>query len=233
MFAAARAPLRRVAAAARQASQSAARQMSAVRAAPASRSVAFGAAALATTALAGFAYTTSTNAPVEAAASTIPIAGVKGTTTERTFIAVKPDGVQRGLVGEVISRFERRGYKLVGLKLVVPSKALVEQHYGDLKGRPFFNGLVEYMSNGKAPVVGMVWQGKDVIRQGRKLLGATNPLDSEPGTLRADYCTAVGRNCFHGSDSHESATTEISLWFGEKAVFDWKQALEPWIASDN
>ncbi|KAJ3085582.1 hypothetical protein HK102_014027 [Quaeritorhiza haematococci] len=159
-------------------------------------------------------------------------AGVKGG-IERTFIAVKPDGTQRGLVGEIISRFERKGYKLVAIKAIVPSRDLAEKHYEDLKGRPFFSGLVNYMTSGAAPVIAMVWEGKDVIRQGRRIIGATNPLESAPGTIRADFCISVGRNIIHGSDSFESASKEIGLWFNSKEVYDWEYANAQWITADN
>ncbi|KAL7751326.1 nucleoside diphosphate kinase Ndk1 [Sorochytrium milnesiophthora] len=197
------------------------------------RGKAMGTVAAASTLLfAGYSMYTAKATPLESAPQTLPPAGVKGTATERTFIAVKPDGVQRGLVGEVIRRFEDRGYKLVGLKLLVPSRQLAEKHYEDLKDKPFFSGLVNYMTNGKAPVVAMVWQGQDVIRQGRRMIGATNPLQAEPGTIRADYCITIGRNIIHGSDSYESAETEISLWFG-KDVVNWTQAADEWITSNN
>ncbi|KAJ1982210.1 nucleoside diphosphate kinase Ndk1 [Dimargaris xerosporica] len=165
--------------------------------------------------------------------SRTPVAGIKGSNQERTFIAVKPDGVQRGLVGDVIRRFEARGYKLVGLKLLVPSKKLAEKHYEDLSNKPFYKGLVDYMTNGKAPVVAMVWEGPDVIRQGRKMLGATNPLDAAPGTIRSDYCTSIGRNIIHGSDSFDSALKEITLWFNENEVHDWTPANVEWVISAN
>ncbi|KND02476.1 uncharacterized protein SPPG_02937 [Spizellomyces punctatus DAOM BR117] len=152
---------------------------------------------------------------------------------ERTFIAIKPDGTQRGLVANVIERFERKGYKLVGIKAIVPSKALAEEHYADLKGRPFFAGLVSYMTSGSAPVIAMVWEGKDVIRQGRRIIGATNPLEAQPGTIRGDYCISVGRNIIHGSDSFESAEKEIALWFGKSEVFNWEFANAEWVTSDN
>ncbi|KAI8639507.1 nucleoside diphosphate kinase [Parasitella parasitica] len=162
-----------------------------------------------------------------------PIAGVKGTFSERTFIAIKPDGVQRGLVGKVISRFEERGYKLVGLKALAPSKELAEQHYDDLKARPFFSGLVKYMTSG-TPVIAMVWEGKDVIKQGRQMIGATNPLESAPGTIRGQYCISVGRNIIHGSDSFESAEKEIGLWFGKAGeLVEWTPANVEWVQSDN
>ncbi|KAI8892204.1 nucleoside diphosphate kinase [Globomyces pollinis-pini] len=131
--------------------------------------------------------------------------------SERTYIMVKPDGVERGLVGEIIKRFEQKGYKLCALQLLHPSKEHLEQHYGDLKSKPFFPKLVAYMLSG--PVVGMVWQGKGVVLTGRKLLGETNPLASLPGTIRGDFCIDVGKNICHGSDSVESAENEIALWF--------------------
>ena len=131
--------------------------------------------------------------------------------TERSFIAIKPDGVQRGLVGEIIGRFERKGFKLVGLKQLVPSRALAEQHYGVHKDRPFFAGLVEFITSG--PVVGMVWEGDGVIASARKIIGATKPLESEPGTIRGDLAINIGRNVIHGSDAPETAEFEIALWF--------------------
>ncbi|CEJ01159.1 hypothetical protein G6F70_004336 [Rhizopus microsporus] len=169
--------------------------------------------------------------PVSADAK--PIAGVKGTLTERTFIAIKPDGVQRGLVGKIISRFEERGYKLVGLKAIVPPRELAEKHYEDLSSRPFFKGLVDYMTSG-TPVIAMVWEGKDVVKQGRAMIGATNPLESAPGTIRGQYAISVGRNIIHGSDSFESAEKEISLWFGKAGeLVDWTPANAEWVQSDN
>ncbi|KAJ2039081.1 nucleoside diphosphate kinase Ndk1 [Coemansia sp. S155-1] len=164
----------------------------------------------------------------------IPIHGVPGTPKERTFIAVKPDGVQRGLISDIIARFERRGYKLVGLKLLVPSKALANEHYADLSKKPFFAGLVDYMTNGKAPVIGMVWEGPAVIKQGRVMLGATDPTAAGPGTIRGDYCLTIGRNICHGSDSAESAEKEIGLWFGGKGeIVNWTANNDEWVVSDN
>ncbi|KAK6263252.1 hypothetical protein QUC31_009068 [Theobroma cacao] len=130
---------------------------------------------------------------------------------ERTFIAIKPDGVQRGLISEIISRFERKGFKLVAIKILVPSKEFAQQHYDDLKERPFFSGLCEFLSSG--PVVAMVWEGEGVIKYGRKLIGATDPQKSEPGTIRGDLAVVVGRNIIHGSDGPETAKNEINLWF--------------------
>ncbi|PVV00488.1 hypothetical protein BB560_005128 [Smittium megazygosporum] len=146
--------------------------------------------------------------------------------TERTYIMVKPDGVERGLVGEIIKRFEAKGYQLCALELMQPSKDLLEQHYRDLASKPFFPKLVAYMSSG--PVVGMVWQGKEVVKTGRKMLGATNPLESAPGTIRGDFCVDVGQNLCHGSDSVESAEREIALWFPRGAA-SWTRRFDSFI----
>lgn len=124
---------------------------------------------------------------------------------------IKPDGVQRGLVGQIIGRFEKRGFFLRALKQVLPTEQLLRQHYSDLAEKPFFPKLLQYMLMG--PVVCMVWEGKGVVATGRKMLGETNPLNSAPGTIRGDFCIDVGRNICHGSDSVESAKKEIALWF--------------------
>ena len=146
---------------------------------------------------------------------------------ERTFIMIKPDGVQRSLIGQIISRFEKRGYALVGMKMVRPSKEHFEAHYSDLKGLPFFPKLLNYMLMG--PVVAMIWQGTDAVAQGRKLLGATKPLDSAPGTIRGDFCISVGRNICHGSDSVASANKEIAHWFTEAEITDYERTMNTWI----
>ncbi|GES65711.1 nucleoside diphosphate kinase [Aspergillus terreus] len=147
--------------------------------------------------------------------------------TEQTFIAVKPDGVQRGLIGPIITRFQNRGFKLAAMKLVSPEKSLLEQHYADLSSKPFFPGLISYMLSG--PVCAMVWEGKDVVKTGRAILGATNPLASAPGTIRGDYAIDVGRNVCHGSDSVESAQKEIALWFKKEELQTYKLAQHAWI----
>nr|WIM01435.1 nucleoside diphosphate kinase [Limnephilus flavicornis] len=146
---------------------------------------------------------------------------------ERTFIMIKPDGVQRGLVGKIIKRFEAKGFKLVALKFVWPSEELLKNHYADLSARPFFPGLVKYMGSG--PVVPMVWEGLNAVKTGRVMLGATNPADSAPGTIRGDLCIQVGRNILHGSDSVEAAKKEIALWFTEKEVVGWTPANDGWV----
>ncbi|KAA8894675.1 nucleoside diphosphate kinase [Sphaerosporella brunnea] len=148
-------------------------------------------------------------------------------TSEQTFIAIKPDGVQRGLIGPIISRFEQRGFKLVAIKLTAPGREHLEKHYSDLAGKPFFPGLIEYMNSG--PICAMVWEGRDVVKTGRVLLGATNPLASAPGTIRGDYAIDVGRNVCHGSDSVESAQKEIALWFSEGERVSWTQAIHNWV----
>ncbi|GKB35915.1 nucleoside diphosphate kinase III, chloroplastic/mitochondrial [Tanacetum coccineum] len=145
---------------------------------------------------------------------------------ERTFIAIKPDGVQRGLISEIISRFERKGYKLVAIKLVVPSKSFAGKHYNDLKDRPFFNGLCNFLSSG--PVLAMVWEGEGVITYGRKLIGATDPQKSEPGTIRGDLAIVVGRNIIHGSDGPETAKNEINLWFKPEELTSYTSNQEKW-----
>ncbi|KAJ0612054.1 Nucleoside diphosphate kinase [Helianthus annuus] len=145
---------------------------------------------------------------------------------EQTFIMIKPDGVQRGLVGEIIGRFEKKGFTLKGLKLLTVDQAFAEKHYADLSAKPFFNGLVEYIISG--PVVAMVWEGKNVVTTGRKIIGATNPAESAPGTIRGDFAIDIGRNVIHGSDAVESAKKEIGLWFPE-GVANWSSSLHPWI----
>ncbi|NEP00925.1 MAG: nucleoside-diphosphate kinase [Symploca sp. SIO2E9] len=146
---------------------------------------------------------------------------------ERTFIMIKPDGVQRKLVGEVVRRFEVKGFTLVGLKLMKVSKELAEKHYDVHKERPFFAGLIEFITSG--PVVAMVWEGDGVVASARKIIGATNPLSAEPGTIRGDYGVTVGRNLIHGSDAIETAKNEINLWFQEEELVNWQPTLTPWL----
>jgi nucleoside-diphosphate kinase len=145
---------------------------------------------------------------------------------EQTYIMVKPDGVQRGLVGQIIARFERKGFKLVGLKLFSPPREHLENHYADLSKKGFFKGLIEYMLSG--PVCCMVWEGMNAVTEGRKMLGATKPADSALGTIRGDFCIDVGRNLCHGSDAVESAQHEIALWFPE-GLINWSAHSGPWV----
>lgn len=130
---------------------------------------------------------------------------------ERTFLMVKPDGVQRRLVGEIIRRFENKGFTLAGLKMVTPTRAMAEAHYEVHRGKPFFEGVVNFISSG--PVVAMIWEGEDVVALARKIMGATKPADSTPGTIRGDYANTIAQNLIHGSDSVENAETEIGIWF--------------------
>jgi len=149
--------------------------------------------------------------------------GAPGTNRERTFLAIKPDGVQRGLIGDIIARFEKRGYKLVGLKMVWPTLELAEKHYADLSKKPFYPGLCKFFSSG--PVVCMCWEGKDIIRQGRQMLGETQPLASKPGSIRGDFSIDLGRNICHGSDAPDSAQHELEMWFPE-GVNDWAKTVD-------
>lgn len=146
---------------------------------------------------------------------------------ERTFIMIKPDGVQRGLMGYIITRFEEKGFKNVAMKVVSPGKALLEKHYADLAKKPFFPGLIKYMNSG--PVCAMVWEGDNAVATGRKMLGATKPFDSAPGTIRGDFCIDVGRNICHGSDSVESANNEIKLWFSDSELNQYQHHSHDWV----
>jgi nucleoside-diphosphate kinase len=130
---------------------------------------------------------------------------------ERTFLMIKPDGVQRRLVGEVIRRFEAKGFNLVGLKLLTPTREVAEQHYGVHRGKPFFESVVGFISSG--PVVAMIWEGEDVVNLSRKVIGATKPADANPGTIRGDFANTIEQNLIHGSDSVENAALEIGIWF--------------------
>lgn len=130
---------------------------------------------------------------------------------ERTYIMVKPDGVQRHLVGEIIRRFETRGLRLVGLKMLVPSREIAEKHYAVHRERPFYEALVEFIISG--PVVTMVWEGTEAIKLTRTMIGATKPVEALPGTIRGDFTTELQTNLVHGSDAPETAAAEIALWF--------------------
>lgn len=146
---------------------------------------------------------------------------------ERTFIAIKPDGVQRGYIGEIIQRFERKGFKLNGLKLMNVTREMAETHYGEHASKPFFQGLVNFITSG--PIVAMVWEGANVVESARKMMGATNPKDAAPGTIRGDYAVDLGRNVIHGSDSVESAEREIRIFFQEaELVCGWERSVEGW-----
>lgn len=142
---------------------------------------------------------------------------------QRTYLMVKPDGVQRGLIGEIISRFEKRGFKLIAMKFFTPSKALVEQHYAEHNGKPFFDGLVSFLTSG--PVCAMCWEGEDVIAIARTMMGATKPAASAPGTIRGDFGINIGRNVIHGSANPEDAAREIALWFKPEELVQWDMTM--------
>lgn len=146
---------------------------------------------------------------------------------QRTFLAIKPDGVQKGLIGEIISRLEKKGFKLVGMKFMQVSNELAGKHYGEHKAKPFFKGLVDFITSG--PIVAMVWEGKDSINSIRKMMGKTNPLDAELGTIRGDFAVDIGRNVVHGSDGPESAEREIGLFFNKEELLEWKPEIHKWI----
>ncbi len=146
---------------------------------------------------------------------------------EKTFLMVKPDGVQRALIGDVVARFEKKGFQLVGAKLMSISTELAQEHYGEHKERPFFGELVDFITSG--PVFAMVWQGEGVIATARQMMGATNPKDAQPGTIRGDFGLTVGKNIIHGSDSPESAEREIGLFFNSEELTEYSKLINEWI----
>jgi nucleoside-diphosphate kinase len=146
---------------------------------------------------------------------------------EKTFLMVKPDGVQRNLIGEIVSRFEKKGFQLVGAKLMQIPTELAEDHYGEHKERPFFGELVDFITSG--PVFAMVWQGENVIATARQMMGATNPKDAAPGTIRGEYAVIVGKNIIHGSDSPESAEREIGLFFKGEGLVEYNKDVNNWV----
>ncbi|MDN7241110.1 MULTISPECIES: nucleoside-diphosphate kinase [Planococcaceae] len=146
---------------------------------------------------------------------------------EKTFLMVKPDGVQRNVIGEIVARFEKKGYHLVGAKLMQIPTELAEEHYGEHKERPFFGELVSFITSG--PVFAMVWEGENVILTARQMMGATNPKDAAPGTIRGDFAVTVGKNMIHGSDSAESAEREIGLFFKEEELVSYEKTINNWV----
>ncbi|AIF43567.1 nucleoside-diphosphate kinase [Virgibacillus sp. SK37] len=146
---------------------------------------------------------------------------------EKTFLMVKPDGVQRNLVGEIVKRFEAKGFKLAGAKLMVISDDLAKEHYGEHKERPFFGELVDFITSG--PVFAMVWEGEKVISTARDMMGKTNPLEAAAGTIRGDFGMTVGKNVIHGSDSPESAEREINLFFDNNELVSYEKQDSSWI----
>ena len=149
--------------------------------------------------------------------------------TERTLVLVKPDGVQRGLVAEVIGRFERRGLHLVAMRMLLMDRALAERHYAEHVGKPFFDGLVRFITS--APVVAMVWEGPGAVALVRGVMGATDPKNSAPGTIRGDLAVSIGANVVHGSDSPPRAVEEIALFFDAESLLEWTSALQDWVVA--
>lgn len=146
---------------------------------------------------------------------------------DQTLVLVKPDGVQRGLIGEIVSRLERRGLRLVGAKFLMVSKDLAEKHYAIHKGKPFYDGLITYITS--APVMALVWEGPNAIAAVRQTMGATQPTEAQPGSVRHDFGLEVGRNLTHASDSPENGAAEVALWFNPDELVDWTRDLERWI----
>ncbi|MBS1249470.1 MAG: Nucleoside diphosphate kinase [Chloroflexi bacterium] len=146
---------------------------------------------------------------------------------EKTLVLVKPDAVQRGLIGEVISRLERRGLQLAAAKFMQVSLALAEKHYGIHKGKPFYEPLLEYITS--SPVMAMAWEGRNAVAAVRQTMGATNPTEAAPGTVRHDFGLEIGRNLTHASDSPENGEKEVALWFNKEELVEWDRAIDPWV----
>ena len=146
---------------------------------------------------------------------------------QKTFVIVKPDAVQRGLIGEITARLERRGLKLVAAKFLAVSQELAETHYAIHKGKPFYEGLINYITS--APVMAMVWEGPDAIAAVRQTMGATRPTEAAPGSVRHDFGLEVGRNLTHASDSPENGEAEVKLWFKPEELVSWQRATDAWI----
>ena len=146
---------------------------------------------------------------------------------ERTLVLIKPDGVQRGLIGEIIARLERRGLRLLGANFLQVSQELAETHYAIHQGKPFYDGLITYITS--APVMAMVWEGPNAIAAVRQTMGATRPTEAAPGSVRHDFALEVGRNLTHASDSVENGQAEVSLWFTDQELVPWKRAIDPWV----
>lgn len=146
---------------------------------------------------------------------------------ERTLVLVKPDGVQRGLIGEIVGRLERRGLRLVAAKFIQVSKELAETHYAIHKGKPFYDGLIKYITS--SPVMAMVWEGPNAVAAVRQTMGATHPTEAAPGSIRHDYALDVGRNLTHASDSVENGEKEVALWFAATELLNWARDVDPWI----
>lgn len=146
---------------------------------------------------------------------------------ERTLVLVKPDGVQRGLIGEAIARFERRGLRLVGAKFMQVGRELAKAHYAEHEGKPFYDGLISYITS--APVMAMVWEGPNAVAAVRQTVGSTKPVEAAPGTIRHDFALEVGRNLIHASDKPETGERETALWFEKEELVEWSRAVDGWV----
>ena len=146
---------------------------------------------------------------------------------ERTLVLIKPDGVQRGLVGQIIDRYERRGLRIVGLKLMRAERALAEKHYGEHEGKPFYPGLIDFITSG--PLVALAVEGPNAISICRAINGSTKPVDAEPGSIRGDFAVDTGHNIVHGSDKTETAERELGLWFNYAEMLDYERDIDRWI----
>lgn len=146
---------------------------------------------------------------------------------EKTLVLVKPDGVQRGLIGEIIKRLENRGLRLIGAKFIQVSRELAEEHYGIHKGKAFYESLLNYITS--APVMAMAWDGPSAVAAIRQTMGATRPTEAAPGSVRHDFGLEIGRNLTHASDSVENGEKEVSLWFSKEELVDWNQTISPWV----
>lgn len=146
---------------------------------------------------------------------------------ERCFVAIKPDAVQRDLIGEVISRFEKKGLKLCAIKLVIPDSDIVKKQYASLQNASFFGDILDFFTSG--PIVAMVWEGENIITVARRLIGKTHPEDAEPGSIRGDYCSGKGRNLVHTSDSADSASREINIWFRDDELVKYTKGIDKWV----
>jgi nucleoside-diphosphate kinase len=153
------------------------------------------------------------------------------TNNQRTLVLIKPDGVQRGLAGEIIKRLENRGLMLIAIDFRQISKEFAETHYGMHKGKPFYNGLIKYITS--SPLIAMVWEGTEAVQSVRQTVGATDPLEASPGTIRHDLAIITSRNLIHASDSPETAEREISMWFDENDIYPWVRVHEDWISGLN
>ena len=149
---------------------------------------------------------------------------------ERTFIIVKPDAVQRGLVGEIIARFERRGLKIVAMQFIQVSEDLARRHYAEHEGKPFYEGLIDYITS--APVMAMAWEGPNAVAAIRQTMGATKPTEAAPGTLRHDFGLEIGRNLTHASDKPETGEREVGLWFSQAELVSWERDIDRWVFED-